>query len=395
MDLNAALRAFDQTESNLLKSVRIWNELVSLIPEHFTYEGSSPNGIRYRQLLRSFYDVRDALPSIGGWKPLSLIPSNLDEITASRTELYDPTAPRPLADYNRSLQEPGDELDEYRHRFTKMRRLVVRARLEELSAQFERVLQGLVSRVPSMSQDFNGPEVGELTGYFQEIDRLVGNTGTRSGRWNDLYRHLRFHQPHDIIDISETDWPVVREDISKLMYAEEEPTPVGVDDLEVLVSQKPSGSAVTKLDWGAISDEDFELLMFKIVQESTGYENVQLLMRTRAADRGRDLQALRVRVDTLSGTTRERVIIQCKHWQSKSLALPDVVANVEQMRLWEPPRVDSLVIATSGFFTADAVQWVEQRNERREAPRVELWSQPHIASLIAQRPHLAIEFKLR
>ncbi|MFU8851662.1 restriction endonuclease [Micromonospora sp. SL1-18] len=132
-----------------------------------------------------------------------------------------------------------------------------------------------------------------------------------------------------------------------------------------------------------------------MLSEASGYENVQWLMKTRAADRGRDLQATRVRVDPLSGTRRDRVIIQCKHWLSKSVTLPDISDNVSQMRLWEPPVVDVLVVATSGHFTVDAVQWAEKRDEARERPTVELWSRSHLESLLAQRPNLAVTFGLR
>jgi hypothetical protein len=100
-------------------------------------------------------------------------------------------------------------------------------------------------------------------------------------------------------------------------------------------------------------------------------------------------------VDSLAGTTRLRVVIQCKHWLQRSIALPDISTAKEQMTLWNDPRVDVLVIATSGRFTADAVQWIEKQNNIGHAPRIEMWSEPHLERLLAARPALIAESKLR
>src|SRR5258708_14060064 len=62
---------------------------------------------------------------------------------------------------------------------------------------------------------------------------------------------------------------------------------------------------------------------------------------------------------------------------------------------WEPPLVVTLVIATSGRFTADGVRWVEQHNLSGKRPRVELWPESHLERLLARRPHLVASFKLR
>jgi hypothetical protein len=118
-------------------------------------------------------------------------------------------------------------------------------------------------------------------------------------------------------------------------------------------------------------------------------------MRTNAPDRGRDLSVYRVHEDALSGTMRLRVIIQCKHWQSKSVNLPEIAALKEQMKLWEPPRVDVCVVATSGRFTADAVAAVEKHNQADAALRIEMWPESHLERLLASRPGVIAEFRLR
>ena len=103
----------------------------------------------------------------------------------------------------------------------------------------------------------------------------------------------------------------------------------------------------------------------------------------------------RVHADQLGGTLRQRVIIQCKHWQAKSVAPADIATLKEQMRLWEPPRVDIHVIATSGRFTSDAVAIVEKHNQSDSALRIEMWPESHLERLLASRPAIIAEFGLR
>lgn len=112
-------------------------------------------------------------------------------------------------------------------------------------------------------------------------------------------------------------------------------------------------------------------------------------------DRGRDLSVYRVYADPLGGTLRQRVIIQCKHWQSRSVAPANIAALKEQMKLWEPPRVDIHVIATSGRFTSDAVAIVEKHNQSDSALRIEMWPESHLERLLASRPAIIAEFGLR
>ena len=67
----------------------------------------------------------------------------------------------------------------------------------------------------------------------------------------------------------------------------------------------------------------------------------------------------------------------------------------EQMRLWEPPRGDALIVATSGRFPTDAITWAERHNQSDQAIRIELWPESHLEHLLAQRPDLIAEFGLR
>lgn len=161
------------------------------------------------------------------------------------------------------------------------------------------------------------------------------------------------------------------------------------------MASHPTGPVTTRLLWERLSDEDFERLVFNLISATEGYENAEWLTHTHAPDRGRDLSVIRVREDALAGTQRDRVIIQCKHWLTKSVGVPDVSVARDQMALWAPPPVDVLVICTSGRFTTDAVQLIEKHNTERERPAIEMWADSRLEQLLAARPHLVAEFKLR
>lgn len=147
--------------------------------------------------------------------------------------------------------------------------------------------------------------------------------------------------------------------------------------------------------WSQLDDGGFERLIFNLLNDGSGYENARWLMKTRAPDRGRDLSVDRVLTDSLSETRRERVIVQCKHWLSRSVKAEECADSLTKMALWEPPRVDVLVIATSGRFTADAVRWVELHNDKGIRPTVEIWPESHLETLLSARAALVGEFGLR
>ena len=99
--------------------------------------------------------------------------------------------------------------------------------------------------------------------------------------------------------------------------------------------------------------------------------------------------------DSLGGTTRLRTIIQCKHWLQRSVNPTDISSLRDQIRLWEPPRVDVCIIAMSGRFTLDAVALLEKHNQSDHALRIEMWPDSHLERLVVRRPALIAEFRLR
>ena len=191
-----------------------------------------------------------------------------------------------------------------------------------------------------------------------QVDALLGSVD-RPARWSELRRHLGFGETGDLDDIERLDWPQVRAGLRKGLYGELDPVPVGVEDLASLVAAKPQGPVTSKLNWSNIDDEQFERLIFTLISRTPGYENPEWLMQTRAPDRGRDVSVTRVQQDRLSGSLRQRVVIQCKHWLGKSVNVAEAGAAKDQMLAWSDPVVDILVFATSGRFTADGVAWIE------------------------------------
>jgi len=92
---------------------------------------------------------------------------------------------------------------------------------------------------------------------------------------------------------------------------------------------------------------------------------------------------------------RSRVLIQCRNWLTKSIAPTDVATLKEQISTWEPPKVDVLIIATTGRFTSDAVAAIEKHNAADRALKIQMWPESHLERLLAERPALIAEFGLR
>ena len=247
---------------------------------------------------------------------------------------------------------------------------------EELTIDFEKTKDALIDQL-------------------SQIDTLLGGNIKRPERWSDMYRHLHFGEHHDFRDIVMMDWPAVKTGLQQVVYEADEPIPVEVDDLAVLTKSKPKGPVSRELHWDRLDAENFERLMFTLIVSADGYENPQWLTQTNAPDRGRDLSVDRVVHDDLGGTIRNRVFIQCKHWLTKSISVDEIAVLKEKIKAWEPPRIDVVVIATSGRFTADAVSNIEKHNQSDSGLRMEMWPESHLEMLLASHPHLIAEFGLR
>jgi hypothetical protein len=395
MDLDHALRQFDLVEANLAKLETVLKRITALVPSGIAFMDGSPEDREHRELCRSYRDLIAALPAIDGWK-ITAAPPGLDAIAQMRLDANEVGEIECMVSVEQGINEPDHEFDDYRSRFNRKRRQLVRRRLSELVAEADALIGAfdLALYTPDIRTDVSGANWDRLRSVVAETDRLLG-TGSRSSSWNDLRRHLSFAKGCDIHDIVTKDWPVVRHEIARMGYEETEPLPVAVADLDELTAAKPAGRVATALSWDALDDEAFERLIFCLISDAPGYENPAWLTRTRAPDRGRDLSVTRVRQDALAGVSRERVIIQCKHWLSKSVPDTELADSVTKMVHWEPPSVDVLIVVTSGRFTTDAVAWQEKHNQSGKHLKVELWPESHLERLLAQRPHIVAEFHLR
>jgi Restriction endonuclease len=391
--ISRAVKNLEATEANLDKLDRLFEDLRSLVPKGIVF-GTDP---KYDELRRAYQDVLDALPTIDGWKPQAT-PVDLDDLAQWRFDAQDVGEPSMSIAAEKEIDAPLRELAEYRHSMNKKRRQIVRTAQLDAIARIDSLLFELARSYPESTPanaDVSSPRFEDLQAVVQEIETMLGGAATRPPRWDDLRRHLSFGQIGDLRDIVRLDWPKVREGLIASLYGQDEPVPVEVSDLGELSELQPRGILSTKLHWDSLSAEEFERLLFALLVGARGYENPEWLTKTNAPDRGRDLSVTRVTHDQLAGTMRSRVVLQCKHWSSASVSVADVAELKQQMTLWDSPRVDVLVIATSGRFTSDAVAAIEKSNSEDRALRIEMWPESHLQRLLAERPALVAEFRLR
>ena len=375
-------------EANLGKLERLWGEIRSLMPDGLDFSDNP----RYDEKVFAFEQILAALPAVAGSKP------NINFFTSSQIAQMNLDS-RELGEVDHfvwvaeQLEEPTRLLREYRLTFERRRADLLREALDEHLITVDNTLYALRLSDDGSSRaadSVTSPEWDNLKSQIAQVEALLGST-SRPARWADLRRHLSYGMVQDLRDILNNDWPVIRPALSRALYGENDPVHVEVVDLDELVAPVPSSAITTKLPWDQIDDDGFERLIFRLISNEDGYENPQWLMKTRATDRGRDLSVQRVSIDKLAGTTRRRVIIQAKHWLSKTVGLSDVTALREQVKLWEPPRIDVVVIATSGRFSGDAVDWIERHNRSDSALTIEMWPESHIELLLAARPAIVAE----
>ncbi|MFC9838858.1 restriction endonuclease [Rhodococcus sp. NPDC127530] len=382
MNLENLLQVMDIAAANLAKLEVLWERARPLIPSGPS-RGSSPE---YDDLRRSWKDLLVGLPPIDGWTVSEELP-DADATGQAFIDYMEINEP-PFALMN-ELDAPGRDLDEYRFRLGRARRRAIRNRLQELTASISSALPDLLLDVArDSSEPLSDSRTRLVADSISEIERLLGDTIERRGRWGDLHRHLYFGQGHDWHDIMELDWPSVRADIEAVSLSDNDPIPVPEIDLGSAASANPSGGVTTGLNWKSLTDDGFERLLFDLLRGFPTYQNVDWLMKTRAPDRGRDLSVERIVRDDAGTTRTERTIVQAKHWTTKSVTPSDVMNTLAALSIWEPPAIRVLIIATSGRFTADAVAVVEKHNTDGKMPFIELWPDSRLETLLSQRPQL-------
>jgi hypothetical protein len=389
MELNDLLNVMDRAAANVVKLEQVWERASTFIPTG-PAAGSPPE---YDDLCRAWADLLKGLPHIDGWTITDDLP-DIDDIGRTFLDYFEIGEITHRA-YDAG-EKPAKDLAEYKYRLNRARRRAARERLQQLTTAIDVALPRLLEGVNRGSQDkLAGPEVDAIASAIDEMERLIGDSAERRGRWSDLHRHLYFGQGHDWHDIQELDWPSVRADVEAASLADSDPLPVPDIDLGQASAGQLTGAATLALPWDRLNDDGFERLLYDLLRDFPEHRNVQWLMQTRAPDRGRDLSLDRELKDGTGTVRSERVIVQAKHWLSRSVRPADISDTVAVVKLWQPPVVRGLIVATSGRFTADAVAWAEQHNSEGNNPLIELWPESRLETLLAQKPYLAAAHGLR
>lgn len=388
MQLNDLLNAMDAAAANIGKMEAIWDRVQPMIPTGMVIDSNPPE---YHDLERRWKDLKEALPSVHGWTVTCELP-NPEEIGMALIDLD----PLQQISVLRVIDQVIWELGEYTYRLNKARKEAIRGRLTELIGVLDTNLPGVLVNVPRHSTEvLSGPKVEKMKDAMREVERLVGDTVQRTDRWNHLHRHMSFSQGQDWHDIAEVDWPTVKQNLMLATVDELDPVPTPPVDLGTAAAAKPSGPAATALAWEALDPEGFERLLFNLLDALPSFQNVQWLVHTNAPDRGRDISAERVVDDGAGGVRTERVIVQAKHWRSKPVNAPAVSDTLTQVELWQPPPVHNLIIATSGKFSTDGVDWYEKHNQKGTFPVIEAWPDSQLERLLARNPGVAAAAGLR
>jgi hypothetical protein len=389
LELNDLLNVMDRAAANLVKLEQVWERASTFIPTS-PAAGSPPE---YDDLCRAWADLLKGLPPIDGWTVTDDLP-DIDELGRMFIDYFE-ISEVPFGAYEAG-EKPGKDLAEYKYRLNRARRRAARERLQQLTTTIDMTLPRLLEGVDRGSLDkLAGDNLDAITAAINEIERLIGDTAERRGRWSDLHRHLYFGQGHDWHDIQEFDWPTVRADIEAASLADSDPLPMPDIDLGQASAGQLTGAATLALPWDRLDDDGFERLLYDLLRDVPEHRNVQWLMHTRAPDRGRDLSLDRELRDSTGTVRSERVIVQAKHWRTRSVRPNDIAETATAVKLWQPPLVRGLIVATSGRFTADAVAWAEQHNNEGHNPLIELWPESRLETLLAQKPHLAAAHGLR
>ena len=308
--LQQALQQFEAAEANLEKLEKLWEKISGHIPGGPAF-GAPPE---YDELCLAFRGILPALPAIGGVRVEDHL-YDYDAAGQMRLDALEVGEIDAQVSVENALEEQGKRLREYRFLLNAKRRELVRGRMLTLIDEVDESLRLLVPSLQGaeVNEAVPEPNWSRLKEAIQEIATLLGSNPTPPG-WGTLMRHLHFGQMADLSDIHKVDWPAVKGGLRIGIYGEHDPVPVGVADLEDIVAARPQGPVTSRLNWSALTDEEFERLIFSLIGETPGYENPQWLQYTNASDRGRDLSVVRVDTDPLEGVRRHRIIIQCKHW---------------------------------------------------------------------------------
>lgn len=394
MNINEILRKYEAIEANLEKLFSLWIKINKLMPEKAVFFDPAEN--EYDDYCRSFSDILEQLPKIDGYK-LSYNLFELNEIGKRRLEIMQYGEIEDKIYLDEELYQQEKDLFQYKFLLNRKRKELIRKYIKGIFDEIDIDLLVLLKKYPFEFEDkaetIRDDVFTKLKENISILNLLLGSI-KRPIRWSYIIRHLNFGMVQDLHDIQKNDWPEIKKSLENTIYAEFDPIVVDVADINELIEGSETEKIIAKLKWENLNPEDFERIIYNVISDSNDYENPQWLMKTNAADQGRDLSVDRVYKDHLSGVIRNRVVIQCKHWLSKSISDKEIIITKEQIKLWEPPKVDVVIIATSGRFSASAVRFAEKNNSENNV-KIEMWADSHLETLLSERPALVAEYNLR
>jgi hypothetical protein len=169
-DLAAALAQFDRVGANLEKLERVWGELAEHMPQGIAFGCDTPET---DDLMRSFVRIAQHLPAIDGFQ-ITAEPLPLDAIAQMRFDAAEEGLMGLTFAVEDEIGAPGKQLAEYRFRFEKARRGLVRSHVLQIVDAIDALLRD-VQAVDGGSEWRGDDRWGELHDLVAELDRLVGN----------------------------------------------------------------------------------------------------------------------------------------------------------------------------------------------------------------------------
>ena len=182
-DLAGALREFDRVAANLDKLQTVIDRLDGTLADS---SGSSRQ--QREELIRSFCYIADHVPGIDGYR-IEAVPMTHDEIALAHIDANDVGEPSAIVAVEQEIEGPRSQLAEYRFRFERQRRALVRGRADEVVQRIDSLLDQV--EVSEFQGSWRSEDNwGALQSLVSELDRLVGAVVPGRARWGDLRRHL-------------------------------------------------------------------------------------------------------------------------------------------------------------------------------------------------------------
>jgi Restriction endonuclease len=149
-------------------------------------------------------------------------------------------------------------------------------------------------------------------------------------------------------------------------------------------------SMISKFNWSAINDEQFEELVYAIVESK---KPISIKWRKGPGDKGRDIQATFMRQGALGETFEETYFIEAKHHSSG--ISPTKIAGALAWAQAERPSV--LVLAVSSHITTPSRDHLSAWGRNNPTVRVLTWERKELENLIlssSQTRNFAVQINL-